>query len=113
MIKNYFKLAIRSLGKNKVSSVINIGGLTIGIAVALLIGLWIYDELSFNKYHKDYDRIVQITARGNDPKNGPFITGSVQYPLAAQMQTNYKNNFSHVVRASFINDHILAAGEKK
>src|SRR5204863_9352326 len=101
MIKNNFKIAWRNLVKNRISSVINIGGLTVGIAVAMLIGLWIYDELSFNTYHKNYGRIVQITVKGKDPKRGPYFTGSVQYPLAIEMQTTYKKNFSHVVRASF------------
>src|SRR5678816_536050 len=82
MIKNYFKIAWRNLSRNKVSSLINIGGLTVGIAVALLIGLWIYDELSFNKYHQNYERIAQIMVRGNDPKEGAFINNSLQYPLA-------------------------------
>jgi len=113
MFKNYFKLAIRSLGKNKVSSFINIGGLTIGIAVALLIGLWIYDELSFNKYHKDYDRIGQITVKGKDAKYGTFISGSVQYPFANEMKNTYKDNFSYVVRSSWPVSYILAAGDKK
>ncbi len=60
MIKNYFKIAVRSLAKRKVSSIINISGLAVGMAVALLIGLWIFDELSFNRYHKNYDRIVKV-----------------------------------------------------
>ena len=60
MFKYNLKIAIRNLSKNKTSSLINIGGLTIGIVVALLIGLWVYDELSFNKNHKNYDRIGQI-----------------------------------------------------
>ena len=113
MFKNNLKIAWRSLAKNKVSSFINIGGLTIGIAVAILIGLWVYDELSFNKYHSNYDRIAQIMVKGNDPKHGPFINNSIQYPLATEMQTNYKNNFSHLVRASWVNSYILSAGEKK
>ena len=50
MYKYNLKIAFRNLTKNKTSSLINIGGLTVGIAVALLIGLWIYDELSFNKH---------------------------------------------------------------
>jgi len=57
MIKNYFKIAWRNLIRNKGYSAINIGGLAVGMAVAILIGLWIYDELSFNKYHKNYDSI--------------------------------------------------------
>jgi hypothetical protein len=46
MFKNYFKTAWRGLIKNRISSLINVGGLAVGMAVAMLIGLWIYDELS-------------------------------------------------------------------
>ena len=113
MIKSYFKIAWRNLLKNRISSFINIGGLTIGIAVAMLIGLWIYDELSFDKYHGNYDRIAQIMVRGNDPKRGAFINNSIQYPLATEMQANYRNNFSHLVRASWAKSYILSSGEKK
>ena len=66
MIKNYFKIAWRNLGKNKMHSFINIGGLAAGMAVAILIGLWIYDELSFNKYHQNYDKIGQTNAASNN-----------------------------------------------
>ena len=113
MIKNYFKIAWRNLFRNKISSFINIGGLTVGIAVALLIGLWIYDELSFNKYHQNNDRIGRILIRGNDAKEGPFVSTSLPYPLATELQENYKTNFKHIVRASWIQDYILSAGEKK
>ena len=113
MFKNYFKIAIRNLARNKVSSFINIGGLTVGMTVAMLIGLWIYDELSFDKYHRNYDRIAQIMVKGNDPKEGAFINNSVQYPLATELQANYKEHFQHVVRASWVQDYILSAGEKK
>jgi hypothetical protein len=54
MIKNYLKIAWRNLIKNKTHSLINIVGLSVGMAVAMLIGLWIWDELSFNTYHKNY-----------------------------------------------------------
>jgi hypothetical protein len=60
MIKNYFKIAWRNLTKNKVYSFINIGGLAVGMAVAMLIGLWVTDELTFDKYHQNYDRIAQV-----------------------------------------------------
>ena len=65
MLKNYFKIAWRNLEKNKGYSAINIGGLAIGMAVAILIGLWIYDELSFNKFHKNYEHIAQVMIKGN------------------------------------------------
>ena len=60
MLKNYIKIAWRNLLKNRTSSFINISGLAIGMAVAVLIGLWIWDELSYNKNFENYDRIGQI-----------------------------------------------------
>jgi putative ABC transport system permease protein len=50
MLMNYFKTAFRNLTKNKLHSFLNIAGLSAGMAVTLLIGLWINDELSFDKY---------------------------------------------------------------
>jgi len=113
MIKNYFKTAWRNLIKNKVSSLINISGLAVGMAVAMLIGLWIFDELSFNKYHQNYDRIARIITRGVDPKEGPYTNNSVQYPLATELQTNYRDNFRHIIKSSWVQDYILTAGDKK
>ena len=60
MIKNNFKIAWRNLVKNKVYSFINVGGLAVGMSVAMLIGLWLFDELSFDKATPNYDRIVQV-----------------------------------------------------
>lgn len=60
MLRNYFKIAFRNLSKNQGYTFINIAGLATGMAVALLIGLWIWDELTFNRYHKNYDRIAQV-----------------------------------------------------
>jgi hypothetical protein len=52
MFKNYLKIALRNFVKNKVYSFINLAGLDIGMAVAMLIGLWIYDEITFNEVIK-------------------------------------------------------------
>jgi putative ABC transport system permease protein len=52
MLQNYLKIALRNLVKNKVYSFINIAGLAVGMAVAMLIGLWMIDELSANKHHR-------------------------------------------------------------
>jgi hypothetical protein len=60
MVRSYFKTAWRNLLKNKTTSLTNICGLAVGMAVAMLIGLWIWDELSFDNYHKNHDRIVQV-----------------------------------------------------
>jgi len=65
MILNYFKIAWRNLIKSKGYSAINIGGLALGMAVAIMIGLWIWDELSYNKYFNNYDRIAQVMQHQN------------------------------------------------
>jgi hypothetical protein len=98
MFKNYFKIAWRNFIKNRVSSLINVSGLAVGMAVAMLIGLWIYDELSFNKYHQNYDRIAKIMSRGVDPKEGPYVNG--KNTLSTGLQTNYRQ-FQAYYRASW------------
>jgi putative ABC transport system permease protein len=111
MIKNYIKIAWRSLHKNKFSAAINIGGLAIGITVAILIGLWIYDELSFDKYHKNYDRIVMLMQ--NETENNEISTGrSMPIPLGYQLRADYKHDFKAVVLVR-PGDHILTAGDQK
>jgi putative ABC transport system permease protein len=112
MIKNYFKIAWRNLIKNKASSFINIGGLAVGMAVVMLIGLWIYDEVSFDRYHKNYNRIAQVIQ--NVTNNGEVQTWfSEPYPLAAELRKNYGSDFKAVVMSTGINGHIIALGDKK
>ena len=60
MFKNYFTVAWRNLLRNKGLSFINIFGLAIGMAFAMLIGLWIQYETSFDKFHKNADRIAVV-----------------------------------------------------
>jgi putative ABC transport system permease protein len=111
MIKNYLKIAWRSLAKNKLSSVINIGGLAIGMAVAMLIGLWIYDELSFDRYHENSDRIVQIMQ--HQTINGEIVTSrSMPIPLGYQLRADYKSDFKYAVLVR-PGEHILASNDKK
>ena len=62
MIKNYFKIAFRNLWKNKGFSAINIFGLAMGIAICLLITLFVKDELSYDKYNEKADRIYRVNA---------------------------------------------------
>ena len=61
MIKNYIKIALRNIKKHKGYSFINIAGLAVGMACCILILLWVEDELSYDKYHKNADRIYRIT----------------------------------------------------
>lgn len=67
MIKHYIKLSLRSFGRFKTSFIINLVGLSSGLASVFLIYLWIYDELSIDKFHTDGDRIYQVMQNINNP----------------------------------------------
>jgi putative ABC transport system permease protein len=87
MIKNYFKVAWRNILRNKTTSVINIGGLSVGIAAALLILIFIQGELHYDKFHKDSNRIFQVVLNGN--MNGQeFWGGNTPPPVGAALTNN-------------------------
>src|SRR5258705_8264480 len=87
MIKNYFKTAWRNMLRNKTSSLINISGLSIGIACALLIVIFIKKELSYDRFHKDANRIFQVVLNGNF--NGQeFWAGNTPPPVGAALTSN-------------------------
>jgi len=112
MIKNYFKTAWRNLVKNKAHSVINIVGLSVGMAVAMLIGLWVWDELSFDKFTPNYDHIAKVIQ--NVTNNGEVQTWeSVPYPLAAELRKNYGGDFKAVVMVAGNGSHIVALDNNK
>ncbi|MFN8353336.1 MAG: FtsX-like permease family protein [Spirosomataceae bacterium] len=112
MIKNYLKVALRNLAKNKIYSFINIVGLSVGMAVAMLIGLWIYDELSYDTYHQHYDRVAQVMQ--HQTSNGEIFTQeAIPFPLGKELQTKYGANFKYLAMASWKGDHILTVGDKK
>src|SRR4051812_4205707 len=111
MIKNYLKIAWRGLQKNRSSSLINIGGLTVGMAVSILIGLWIYDELAYNKTFQNYSRIAQVMQHQHF--NGDVQTDkAIAIPLADKLHLDFGNDFQHLVLSSWTNAHILSYKEK-
>jgi len=112
MLKNYLKIAWRNLIKNKASSFINVGGLAVGMTVAMLIGLWIWDELSFDKYHQNYDRVAVVMQ--HEVFNGNINTGTpIPLPLDAELRKNYGSDFKHLALSSWTNSHILNVDDKK
>lgn len=112
MFKNYFTIAWRNLLKSKIYSGINIIGLATGMAVAILIGLWIWDELSFDSYHRNHTTIGQIMT--TQTFNGETGTGrAVAMPLGTELRNKYGSDFKAVSMASWNFDHILGTGEKK
>jgi putative ABC transport system permease protein len=112
VFSNYFKTAWRNLIKNKAHSLINITGLSAGMAVAILIGLWIHDELSFNKGFKNYDRIAQVMQ--HQTFNGDVGTQTaIPYLMGEELKRNYGSDFKYIAMSAWNNDHILASGEKR
>lgn len=68
MLKNYFKIAFRNLIRYKAYSFINICGLAISMAASILILLWVQNELSYDRFHKNSGRLYRITANAGDFK---------------------------------------------
>src|SRR4030095_11528544 len=87
MIKNYFKTAWRNMLRNKSSSFINISGLSIGIACALLIVIFIKNELSYDRFHKDANRIFHVVLNGNMNAQ-EFWAGNTPPPVGAALASN-------------------------
>jgi putative ABC transport system permease protein len=112
MFQSYFKIGWRNLLKNKGYSLINIGGLAIGMAVAMLNGFWIWDELSFNQYYRNYNRIAQVANGGTD-EGEKWRSTTLSYPLGTELMTHYRSNFTNIVRTSWEQESIIAAGEQK
>ncbi|MDJ1466587.1 ABC transporter permease [Xanthocytophaga flava] len=112
MLRNYLTIALRNLTRNKTYSVINIGGLAVGMVVAMLIGLWIYDELSYDNYHSNYEHIAQVM--DTRTFNGESTTSDLgAIPLATELRTKYANHFEHVSLVWKNYTHVLAVGDKK
>jgi len=112
MFKNYLKIAWRNILRNKVSSMINIGGLAVGMAVAMLIGLWTWDELSFDHNFTNYKYLAQV--KQNSTMNGEVGTGnSMPWPMGDALRKSYGSDFKNIAMASFTYNHILTFGDNK
>jgi len=113
MLKNYFIAAWRNLVKNKIYSIINILGLAAGMAVAMLIAFWIWDEVTYDKYHTRHKQIAQVmTTFFRD--DGNMGTGqAVCMPIGDELRRKYGSDFKNISMASWNFGHVLAVGEKK
>jgi putative ABC transport system permease protein len=110
MIKNYFKVAWRNLKKNKTHSFINIFGLSVGMAVAMLISLWVYDELSFNKNFDNYKNIAKVWqfVKFTDETSAYDVS---PIPLAEELRAKYPEFKSVSLAANHV--FSIAYGDKK
>ena len=111
MLTTHFKTAWRNLVKNKVYSALNIVGLATGMAVALLIGLWVYDQYSYDRFMPGYENAYKALTLSNN--NGEMITaGGTCYPLADALKKDIPG-IQYTARTSWMSPHSLVAGDKK
>ena len=111
MFKNYFKVAWRNLFKNKGFSITNILGLSIGIACTIFILLWVYDELTYDRFQKNYNNIYQVIAN-RDFNNQVFTDRSMAMPLAGALE-NSSPQIKNAVVTTYQQQNVLAYNNNK
>jgi putative ABC transport system permease protein len=110
MIRNYFKMAWRNLMKNKISSVINISGLAVGLATGIIILLVIVDELSYDKFHANLKDIYLVMK--NDKTENDVFTADVTPGQLAQTLRDELPDIKYAVRTSQGGTQLLRVGDK-
>ena len=111
MIKNFLLTAIRNFSKNKFYTFINIAGLSIGTTCSILILLWVFDELTYDRFLSKSDRLYQVWVNSFfDDKINTWR--SVPLPTYEGLKTE-DSNIKNTVVADWGGDHLLTVGEKK
>lgn len=119
MIKNYLLLAIRQLRRNRGYAFVNIFGLATGMAIALVIGIWAYDELSIDQDIPNGNRVVEIMQNQwqkgqTNEKTPPRYVGTTVSPALNPwlQKEEYKNVFSQTAMVQWPGEHLLVNGDK-
>ena len=97
MLKNYLLLALRNLRKQKVFTIINIAGLTVGIISCLMIFLFVQHEFSYDNFHKDGNniyRVMRVAERNGSRENIPYLSP----PYATALKNDYPDAIKRGVR---------------
>jgi len=88
MFKNYLKTTLRTIGRHKADSLVNIAGLAVGMACFILIALWVYDETHYDTFHANADRIYRLVLhKAADPSDPGFP--SAPYALPAILKSEF------------------------
>jgi putative ABC transport system permease protein len=111
MLKNYLKIAYRNLNRNKGFSILNITGLAIGMASAILILLWVQNELSFDRFYKNSNRLYQVWGR-NKSNHGIDCTGATDQMMTPALRKDYPE-VEKACRVHWEEAPPLSTGEKK
>jgi putative ABC transport system permease protein len=111
MLRNYLLVAIRNATRNGSYSLINFFGLTLGLACAILIFLWVYDELSYNKFHSNIEKLHQVWI--NSSHDGKINTFQA-LPLAAeQALKDSDDRIQHIATTDWGSEHLLTVKENR
>jgi len=108
MFKNYFTIGWRTMLRSKGYSAINIGGLAAGMAVTILIAMWIFDELSFNRSFENYDRVGHVMVH-----NGEGTYPSNPIPLEGELRLNFSQDIKYVTLCTWPWTLSVTSGDKK
>ena len=112
MFGNYVKIAWRNLIKNKVYSGINVGGLATGMAVAMLIGLWIWDEITYDRSFANHQQLAQVMTTTVDDNGTLSTEPNVCRPIAGELRSKYGSDFKNIAMATWSWGHTLTVGDK-
>ncbi len=114
MIKNYLKIAWRNIVNNKVYSAINILGLAAGMAVALIIGLWVVNEYSFDKFLPNYKQLYQVELNFTTQHDGEHTQAAMAIPLVDVMRKDIPG-IKYAAETDWVGWqwHSLVVGDKK
>ena len=111
MFKNYLKTAWRNIARTIGYSVLNVAGLAIGMAVALLIGLWVYNQYSFDKFLPEYQSVYRVQRNFNS--NGDTLTfQTTSLKLADALRTQIPE-IEYVAESDWTGNHGLNVDNKK
>jgi putative ABC transport system permease protein len=111
MLRNYFKIAFRSLVKNPAYSFINIGGLAIGLASSMLIFLWVADEYAYEGFQENYNSIYKLY-QSQQWAQGIGTGNAMPYPMKDAIM-NKSSQLKRVVITNWGGGNMLQVGEKR
>jgi putative ABC transport system permease protein len=114
MLKNYLKIGIRNLLKNKLFSLINISGMAISIASFLIIGLFIYDEFQFDKHVEDHENKYRVYIQSfNEATGAKKLQAMIPPPIAPGLMSEYPEVQSYFRFMNIQANLLFQVGEKK